>query len=63
MNTIIQLDHTALKTISKPNLTGSFWKIYYYYYYTLHSPFVFSLAESLQLILGNSATYRLFTNL
>ena len=32
-------------------------------YYTLYSPSVFSLAESLQLILGNSATYRLFTNL
>ena len=33
------------------------------YYYTLQSPSVFSLAKSLQLILGNSATYRLFTNL
>ena len=32
-------------------------------YYTLKSPSVFSLAKSLQLILGNSATYRLFTNL
>ena len=32
-------------------------------YYTLQSPSVFSLAKSLQLILGNSATYRLFTNL
>ena len=32
-------------------------------YYTLQSPSVFSLAKSLQLILGNSATYRLFINL
>ena len=32
-------------------------------HYTLYSPSVFSLAENLQLILGNSATYRLFTNL
>ena len=32
-------------------------------YYTLYSPSFFSLAESLQLILGNSASYRLFTNL
>ena len=31
-----------------------------YVYYTLRSPSVFSLAKSLQLILGNSATYRLF---
>ena len=35
----------------------------YTLYYTLQSPSVFSLAKSLQLILGNSATYRLFTNL
>ena len=34
-----------------------------YDYYTLYSPSVFSLAESLQLILGNSATYTLFPNL
>ena len=32
-------------------------------YYTLKSPSVFSLAKSLQLILGNSATYRLVNNL
>ena len=32
-------------------------------YYTLQSPSVFSLAKSLQLILGNSATYRLVNNL
>lgn len=32
-------------------------------YYTLQSSSVFSLAKSLQLILGNSTTYGLFTNL
>ena len=36
---------------------------YIVYYYTLKSPSVFSLAKSLQLILGNSATYRLVNNL
>ena len=35
---------------------------YLYNYFTLQSPSVFSLAKSLQLILVNSATYRLFTN-